>query len=301
MKKFFYFGVFLLMTSCNTMSQSNKKEPEMDVTQLLGYDYRLFENTLAWDLAKAVRDEKIEEIKRIAESKKNILDFQEPRFGNTLLMLAVFNQNYNSAKALLELGADPNKHDNYDGTSPMILSAGIQNRGEDNTKFLKLMLAHGGNPNDEEVGVRRKDNSTRKTPLLVACSDNLTEVEPMAKVKLLVEAGADITHKNEFDWTALKEANVGDHFDVMLYFLERGADYTSPFYIHPDGKKMYLVDLMRYDEFPLDSKKYADKMKVVEFLKQKGINYRSLPIPEEVVRHAKQNYPQNWKEYLDKY
>ena len=281
------------------MVSKNNKEPDVDTTNLLGNDYRLFKNTPVWDLAIAVRDEKISEIQNILKSKKIDVDYREPKFGSTLLMLTVMNEQYNSAKALLEGGADPNKHDTCEGSSAMIFAAGIQHKNDDNTKFLKLMLSHGGNPNDVEVGVRKEGNSTRKTPLLTACDDVIQDVTPIEKVKLLVEAGADINYKNEFGATPLKEAL--PHYDVVLFFLQKGADYTVPLFKNLQGKEFNLVESMRYDAFPLDSKKYMDKMKVVEFLEQKGIEYRKLPIPKKVMEDAKRDYPNNWQEYLDKY
>ena len=42
-------------------------------------------------------------------------------------------------------------------------------------------------------------------------------------------------------------------------------------------------------------------MKVVEFLKGKGIDYRAVPIPEFVRKRAQENHPNDWKEYLEKY
>ena len=261
----------------------------------------MFKNTPIWDLAKAVRDGNTSEIKRLVQIQKMDIDYQESKFGSTLLMLTVLNEQYNSAKALLENGADPNKHDTYTGISAMIYSAGIQNQNDDNTKFLKLMLLHGGNPNDEETGDRQKGNSTRKNPLLVACADVIQDVTPIEKVKLLVEAGADINHKNEYGATPLQKALTDEHYDVILYLLQKAVDIRVPITEHPDGKKMYLVDLMRYDAFPLDSKKYQDKMKVVEFLKQKGIDYRKLPVPKKIMEDAKLLYPNNWQDYLEKY
>ena len=70
--------------------------------------YELFKDTAVWELAKAVQKEDIEEIKRLVNQEKLNIDFQEEKFGNTLLILSVSNHQYTSFKTLLELGADPN-------------------------------------------------------------------------------------------------------------------------------------------------------------------------------------------------
>jgi hypothetical protein len=286
------------------MSIKNK-DSLVDKSKLLGNDYRLFQGTPVWDLAQAVQYEKVEEIKRIVKEEKIDFDYQELKFGKTLLILTVNNQHYNSCKALLELGANPNIHDNYNGSSAIIEAAGIENYNDDNTKFIKLLLAHGANPNDEEIGKRTEGNTTRKTPLISACSDVNQFTSPIAKVKTLVEAGANINYKNEFNDLPLAQALIYKHYDVVLYLLKEGADYSLMLYdrieFSNDGEKIYLVDILREHLLPLDSKEYKLKMEIVEFLEQKGIYYRKVPIPDFVVKEAKDTYPKSWKEYLEKY
>lgn len=272
----------------------------VDKSTLLGNDYRLFQATPVWNLAKAVQDENIEEIKRIAREEEVNIDYQDERFGNTLLMLTISNQQYKSCETLLDLGASPNKHDNYDGSSAIIDAAGINETTDDNTKFLKLLLKHGGDPNAIEEGERREGNTSRNTPLIMACGCPNKIVSPIEKVKILIDSGANINYKNEFGTTALKMAYVQEHFDVVLYLLEKGADYNIPLF-NRNGKDVFIWDELRDVLFPLASKEHQQKMAVVEFLKQKGIDYRNLPIPNYIVKEVKETYPENWKEYLEKY
>ncbi|WPQ66297.1 hypothetical protein SIO70_15660 [Chitinophaga sancti] len=56
---------------------------------LLGSDYRLFKDTPASELARAVKREDTTAIRGIASGNKMFIDFQEPVYGKTLLMLAV--------------------------------------------------------------------------------------------------------------------------------------------------------------------------------------------------------------------
>ena len=114
------------------------------------------------------------------------IDFQEPRFGQTLLMLAVTNQQYTSCKTLLELGADANKYDNYDGSNAMIEAAQVSNITGDNTRFLKLLLQFKGNPSFVEVGPRREGNSTRNSVLISAVEINEVQ-SSLPMVKMVVE------------------------------------------------------------------------------------------------------------------
>lgn len=146
MKVLIYAFQLALFISCGD------RDTIVDKSKLNGNDYRLFQETPIWNLAKAVQDENVEEIKRIVKKDSVDVNYQESKFGHTLLILTIKNQHLNSCKTLLELGADPNKHDTYDGSSAIIDAAAINSIEGVDVKFLKLLLEHGGNPNDEETG-----------------------------------------------------------------------------------------------------------------------------------------------------
>lgn len=267
---------------------------------LLGNDYRLFKNTPVWDLAQAVRDEKVDRIKELLNKKGVDVNYQESRYGSTLLMLSIINEQYSSFKALIEGGANVNVHDTYDGRSAIINAAAIQSDTANSANYLKLLLIHGANPNDEEVGERRIGNKQRKTPLVTACEDVISFKSPLSKVKVLVEAGANVNYKNEFNMTPLRAVVLCKHYDVLLYLINNGMDYKSVISTN-EGKNYYLWDKLRFSLLPLNSEKYKQKMAVVEFLKQQGIDYRKLPIPDYAKEQAQKMYPDTWKEYLEKY
>lgn len=289
----------LFLVSCDIRNKIVEKE------MLYENDYRLFQQTPAWEFAKAVDDGDLDKIEEIVNSGIDV-DFQEPKYGNTLLMLSIKNEDYKSAKELLTLGADPNKPNFYNGSSAMIDAACINASVFSNTKFLELLIAHGGDVNFIEVGERKKGVNTRRTPLIVACGyiNNLTK-SPINKVKLLVENGADVNYENEFGEFALQMALMFNHYDITLVLLESGADYNKVIFDRTKhskrGKQVYICDILRDEHYPLDSKKHKQKMKIVEFLGNVGINYYEYPIPKDIVSYAKNNYPETWEEYLLKY
>jgi uncharacterized protein len=290
----------ILILNLALLISCTNRDTIVDKDKLLGYDYRLFQQTPVWKLTKAVWDENTDEMKKIVQEEKVDVNYQEDKYGKTLLMLTIVNRQLKSCKSLIELGANPNIPDKFDGSSAMIEAAEVEEYSKDNTEFLKLLLAYDGNPNFVEVGKRREDNSTRNTPLIAACGDINEVVSPIYKVKLLVEAGADVNYMNEFKTTALTTAAIHDHYDVVFYLLENGADYQVPIFDR-EGKSIYLWDYLREVLFPLDSKKYNQKMQVVNFLKRKGIDYRKLPIPNSIENEIKKNYLNNSQEYFERY
>jgi ankyrin repeat protein len=118
MKKLIFIILLFCLTSCYN------QETLVDKSKLLGMDYRLYQSTPAWPLAKAVNSDDVGKIKDELLQKKVPVDYRESRFGNTLLMMVIYNSKYESVKTLLELGANPNLHDTYKGETAVIVAAG---------------------------------------------------------------------------------------------------------------------------------------------------------------------------------
>lgn len=295
------------MLSCLLFSCTNtNRDILLDNNNLTGRDYRLFQNTPAWELAKAVQDEDVNKIDMIVTENPILINYQEPKYGNTLLKLTVMNQQIKSFKALLERKADVSIHNTFDGTSAIIEACRLRDY---DIQFAQMLIENGANVNDVEIGERKKGNSTRETPLISAASSGKIEF-----VELLVKKRVDINYKNEFGQSAFSESIRLKNYNISLYLLQNGADYKQPIFYRPDysipsekqdpndkGKPMYLVNVLREAFLDFDTDEYKYKMQIVDFLKSKGIDYRAAPIPEYIKKRTQENYPNNWKEYLEKY
>lgn len=218
-----------LLASCQP------QEGPVDRSTLRGTDYRLFQGTPLWQVAQAAQADDAPHLVELEKTSGLNVDIPEPRFGKTVLLLAVANGNYAACQALLRLGATPNAHDRYNGTSPMLEAA----RRSD-PAFVALLLAHGGNPNDVETGPRRPGNTQRNTPLLNAASRSL------ATVQVLVAAGANVNCENEFGTTALSRALLHDQYAIALYLLQHGADPRKPVLQRPTSHGRRPVYLPEY-------------------------------------------------------
>ncbi len=286
--------LFLLITSCNN------RETIVDKGSLTGDDYRLFQNTPAWELAKAVQDDNVKKITEIIAKNPQLVNYQEPKYGSTLLMLTVRNQQYKSFDLLLKNNADVNVHETYEGSTVLIESC--KSKYYD-SKYAEALLKYGANVNETQTDIENQDKT--KTALMVVVKTGNLDL-----VKLLVLNGANINYKNEFGQSALSECVMQEKYEVAIFLLRNGADYKQPIFYRPGDsadynpekdKPMYLVDVLREDFFELDTEEYKYKMQIVDFLKSNGIDYRATPIPEYIKRKAQDNYPNNWKEYLEKY
>lgn len=275
---------FLLLTGCRNIPA--------DKADMQGDDYRLFQGTIAWDLAKAVEDQNVPEIKRQVKKLKVPVDYKEEKFGGTLLMLAVRTNKYRSVKTLLSLGANPNTPNdtvhNF-GRNAVIFASMFDRVSAD---ILRLLLENGGNPNSVECGVQ-EDGFGNFYP---ACNSALSYAvfASFEKVKILVEAGADVNlETSATDVGAMDAAFAHQRMDILLYLLEHGADYHRKFERvnlddpnYPTFKVSILYEL-RIQAFPLDSKMYQEKLKVIAFLKRRGLDYWKYPYPDGTIEIIK--------------
>jgi serine/threonine protein kinase/ankyrin repeat protein len=150
---------------------------------------------------------------------KNGADINECSGDNSLpLTIAIAQRNVPLVNLLLEMGADPNKKDNY---APLLWALSQNEDGErepERIVITKLLLEHKAN-----VNVVHKDN----TPLLLSLS--FEAPEKVALVSLLLAAGADVNKKNSMGATPLLQS---------IYIYSR--------YNNPEDKKNMLevIDLM---------------------------------------------------------
>jgi hypothetical protein len=297
-----------------------EREIPVDKADLLGKDFRLFQGTKAWELAKAVEDENVEGIKFLVKNEEIPVDYREERFKQTLLMLAVIGNKYKSVKTLLELGADPNTPDdtvNSAGENAVILAS--QGYLSTSPKVLKLLLKHGGNPNSISRGVQKVDFTKRIPNRFFALYEAISPDGDFEKVRILVEAGADVNLQTETTGAgAMQAAIYHDRMDVLLYLLEHGADYHKKFeridfeHSSEDSTSYMYTDILhelRFCFFPLDSKEYKDKLKVIDFLRKRGQNYWKYQLPPKryavamkiVKRDMKFKNEKELQEYIRKY
>jgi len=289
--KHIIFCLLLLLISCN-------RETKVDKTKLLGKDYRLFQDTPAWVLAKAVEDDNLDKIKKEVIDNKVDINYQESRFGKSLLMLSITNNQFNAAEELLKLGANPNLKDFDSGSNAIIVAAYIED-----PKYLKLLLKYGGKANSLETAPVKEGDQARTTALNNAIS--YVDKYSLERVKLLVNAGADINYSNNgpevFTNLPLSDALAHNNMDALLYLLEKGADYNKVMYEMADGHKVYILEGLRKVIIDLDSDQYKAKIQAVQFLKHRGLDYKKEPIPDYIEEEIKKKYPNDWKEYLSKY
>ena len=289
--------IFLLLCSCSY---------NLDKSKLIGMDYRRFYGTEAEKLAKAVRDGDVRSIREEVLDHHVPVDIREEEYGTTLLMMATFYDNLESAKCLLELGADPNLCDdttNSWGVNSVFIACQYDSP---TTEMLQMLIDYGGDPDSQARGV--KYNNLRELVPMRDFALQAASRYSIEKVKVLLQAGADVNkYGGEPDETAILYAGIHNQMDILLYLLQNGADYKIRFRQYESIRdttnytEYNILDLLRRRTFPLDSRKHKQKMEVVEFLAKRGWDYWKTPIPDYIIEKAKKEYPDSWQEYLENY
>ena len=270
--------------------------------EYLASDYRIFKDTPAWDLAKAVRDADTAEIRYQILEKKIPVNYQEQKYGESMLSIATYQNNIKSVKKLLELGADPNLYVdtiNRSGQNPVIEACFFNE--EKSIEILKLLLDYGGDPNSVTKGITK--NGKYSFPFRQTALEAASRNGNIAKIKLLLNYGADVnfTPDRDYDTDPLRDALYTENMRAALCLLENGAKFDKE-YINTFAKeKETILSILRIIDLPLDSEEYKIKLKIIDFLKVNGLDYSKEPIPDFMIKRIKRLYPNDWQEYMQKY
>jgi uncharacterized protein len=172
--------------------------------------------------------------------------------GMTALYWALSRGSKKGVSWLLEHGADPNIIFVRDGTSATSLAA-----MQHDPWFLKEILAHGG-----DVNIRNPLNG--RTPLFDALAGGRID-----NARVLISAGADMNTFDHLGLTPLIEAAANQKYELVYDMLVAGADATVKI---PKWKGKTLLSVIRRSRLPPGSPPYEWQLKVIELLKQKGLD-----------------------------
>lgn len=267
----------LIFSKCMTSNQESKN--------YLGNDVRLFRDTPVWDIANAIADEDSKKVKQLVmNTSKNVLNYQEKKFGQSLLIWSVYSGYYKGFKILIDSGVDINIKA-YDSTQAINWAANVYETSD----YLKELIKRKANVN---YIANNNEAIYLRTPLIAAANSSFENT------KILVEAGADVNYsysEKGYHASPLYSAFLRGNIDVIRYLIMVAkVDPKRCLETKFDGEDLFAVDLLRTLTFDIGSKEYKKKMEVVDFLMKQGVNYRKTPIP----LHFYKLYD---KSYLEKY
>ncbi|MCC6448476.1 MAG: ankyrin repeat domain-containing protein [Chitinophagaceae bacterium] len=274
MKNFLMLFAFIIMGSC---SYSSTDEPPL-------YSSSTFEGKYK-EVAEKIISEDTIALRQIIKENNLDVNHKDKTHGISLLTYSLSNRKSKSCKKLLDLGANPNQMDDKKELVPAITIAASIKESSD---YLKMLLQYGADPN---IVSNKLDEViyTKSTPL------NAAVVASLENTKLLLENGANVNFAPKEELLPLTTALTFKQIDVANYLiLKKEADVNKVIVISANKDTLRISELLRLNAFPLESQEYVYKMEIVDYLKNKGIDYRKAEIPEYY-------YDNFSKDYLEKY
>ncbi|QIE25975.1 Ankyrin repeats (many copies) (plasmid) [Caballeronia sp. SBC1] len=129
----------------------------------------------------------------------------------TLMWYAIMKNQYPAVTVLTRLGSNPDKQDVDGMGTPLTVAL----KRTDPT-LLAALLDGGLSP----------DYQNRDGTSLMQQAVGSGE-EPFPVVRLLVDRGADVNHRDSIHATALGDSIVSNHPDIAIYLIQHGADVTA--------------------------------------------------------------------------
>ena len=273
----------------------------------VGMSPEIFHDTPGWKAALAIIKDDSISLGRELRKNHDLSTLRDPYYGFSLLFTAVLNNRHKSTEQLLKFGFDPNiVSDTLQGTGSTPVTAASYHITPA-PKILELLLRYGGDANSKQrfsLRIIDFDNVIQDTINRHAITD--AAGNDLEKVKLVLDHGADVNPKE--GTSPLDMAIAHDKMEIALYLLENGADYNEKFEAKDvDSRQSQsrgyatVADKLRYVTVPLDSREYGYKLKVIDFLRERGLDYYETEIPEHAIKLIKDKYPDTWEEYIKVY
>lgn len=234
-------------------------------------DIEVFKDTPVWELAKAIDKHDIKEVETLLKKHPNWVNYQEPKYGISLLYWTIFNSPrkwdeyfYEESKLLITYGANPYQLD-QEGHFPLQQAADIHKGSK---RFIELCLS---SQHTAELSDSLKKKLLNET-LIKACGKLWEEVE---SVKLLVESGADVNYFNaDSTATPVSESLVHDNMNTAKYLIiDQGAKYDYNIKFEVDNSDWYVLKILSDLDYSEEPDKQRLKEEIVAWIeKQEGNN-----------------------------
>lgn len=283
--------IFCIMSLCSCTDIGFTTEKK----KLIPKDFRLFQGTEAWPLAKAAMKKDYKSMDSLISENPEIINIRDSIYGNSMLMLAIFNLDYKLFKTIIKYNPEINYYNSWQ-ESPIYEASRYK---DSEVRFIADLLKMGANINDTIYNEDRTKIIT--SPLCDAVGFGNKEV-----INFLIEKGANIDFESDFGITPLGSAIASEKFDVALVLLNNGADYSKSIFKNVDKKGNLtipnnILQMLRKALPDPFTKSFSQKKEVISFLKNKGLDYESEPIPEYILKQIKSKYGIFWKIYAEYY
>lgn len=244
--------IILLLLLTTTLVRCQEDNPNLE------YRFDNFKNTPLSELAEAVKKNDTFLIRAIIENKKVDVNYNEPNFGLSLLVLSIANDKAEAFKSLIRYGANVNAVCGIDFKTTPLLTA-ILFSDNCNTFYVEDLLKNGSNVNYVlNEGLFSEDKYDQETPLFESVSKLSDKGFFCDKIsQILIENGANLDQKIYINPFKEKKSIIDIcliHKNLfLLYYLFKEDLVEVPKEIELetiDGiEKVSLIEYLKSEEF----------------------------------------------------
>ncbi len=246
--------LILLLVLCSSLVQCQEDNPNLE------YRFDNFKDTPVGELAEAVRKNDTFLIREIIENKKVDVNYKEPNYGLSLLVISIANDKREAFQALIKYGASVNDICGKSFKTTPLLTA-ILFSENCNTFYVEHLLKNNCNVNYVlNNGFISEDKYNEETPLFESVSKLSDEgffCDKMSQV--LIENGANVNQKNYIDPFKEKKSII----DICLIH----KNLFLLYYLFKED----LVEVPK--EIELETIDGIEKVNLIEYLKSEEFNF----------------------------
>lgn len=187
----------------------------MPYNYLPGFDYKIFQHTPCWEIAKAIdQDDSAKIIKLIKKERKSVNCF-DPKFGTSLLTLAIINNKRGAFEGLLQAGVDVNSRSPKDSSTALYTLCANSDITVNTLFYLARLIEHGA---DANAGV---PDTLEGKPIEVTCLEKLVwTTRGIKEIDYLMSHGVKLDgYPINGKRSLVSIAAILEHFVVLRYLL----------------------------------------------------------------------------------
>lgn len=232
-----------------------------------GYDFKLFQDTPAQEVAEAVEADDYDEVLEALSNAPAALDYRESKYGRSVIFLAVINGKEEATRALLDSGADISIRSSSD-SSDVLMSLCKGNVENCDTRMLTLLPSK----SPDMFSYRLVNEQDRASLLCTAISSQIC----LEFIQALIQGGADVnyTPDHRASDTPVSIAILNERLDVARFLLmEAHADVPEYCTMRPskdDHIPITVSQMLTEQDYSQNAEKEKLKEEILGYLQSVG-------------------------------
>lgn len=244
---------------------------QMHYARLPGFDYNNFRSTQCWELAKAINENDSSRILHLVQKQKISVNCFDPKFGSSLLDLAIINDKARSFETLIQANVNVNASSPVDGRTALFNLCTYSHSLGHVLFYMKSLVEHGA-----DVNVSVPDTLGGKPIRITALEMLVQNTSDTESIKYLIDHGARLDlYPKDGPGALISKARLNSDLRPLKYLLiDRQISPPEFVAIRNEGTSRREIITLRKSLEERDVSAYPEQQKVKEeillYLDSKG-------------------------------